>query len=169
MNDFEFPSAFFFFSSRRRHTRFDCDWSSDVCSSDLLALQVVVEVVDLPLHAARILHPELILVGVAAVDTHLLTHWYACRFYAPKLNHHSVRRVHLDAHVVNRPLSATTALRQREVYRRPFGQEFDVAGFHLHWVAAEEPDVELSALAEVRDLHVDMDLRAHRRLLSSTR
>src|SRR2546430_7239048 len=26
---------FFFFSSRRRHTRFDCDWSSDMCSSDL--------------------------------------------------------------------------------------------------------------------------------------
>src|SRR5688572_31126834 len=25
----------FCFSSRRRHTRFDCDWSSDVCSSDL--------------------------------------------------------------------------------------------------------------------------------------
>src|SRR2546427_4638550 len=24
-----------FFPSRRRHTRFDCDWSSDVCSSDL--------------------------------------------------------------------------------------------------------------------------------------
>src|SRR6266478_7679352 len=29
---------FFFFSSRRRHTRFDCDWSSDVCSSDLTKL-----------------------------------------------------------------------------------------------------------------------------------
>src|SRR2546427_8701336 len=29
--------CFFFFSSRRRHTRFDCDWSSDVCSSDLLS------------------------------------------------------------------------------------------------------------------------------------
>src|SRR6266571_6801137 len=27
---------FFFFSSRRRHTRLTCDWSSDVCSSDLL-------------------------------------------------------------------------------------------------------------------------------------
>src|SRR2546430_7754890 len=27
---------FFFFSSRRRHTRFGCDWSSDVCSSDLV-------------------------------------------------------------------------------------------------------------------------------------
>src|SRR2546430_10380576 len=29
--------ACFFFSSRRRHTIFDCDWSSDVCSSDLVA------------------------------------------------------------------------------------------------------------------------------------
>src|SRR5256886_17149671 len=30
-----FLAAFvFFFSSRRRHTRFHCDWSSDVCSSD---------------------------------------------------------------------------------------------------------------------------------------
>src|SRR6266480_3914068 len=28
-------SFFFFFSSRRRHTRLTCDWSSDVCSSDL--------------------------------------------------------------------------------------------------------------------------------------
>src|SRR5256886_16162407 len=31
---------FFFFSSRRRHTRFDCDWSSDVCSSDLVPRRV---------------------------------------------------------------------------------------------------------------------------------
>src|SRR6266478_7679876 len=31
--------VFFFFSSRRRHTRFDCDWSSDVCSSDLIELR----------------------------------------------------------------------------------------------------------------------------------
>src|SRR5947209_17458657 len=28
-------SCFFFFSSRRRHTRYWRDWSSDVCSSDL--------------------------------------------------------------------------------------------------------------------------------------
>src|SRR5260221_1650561 len=27
----------FFFSSRRRHTRSLCDWSSDVCSSDLIS------------------------------------------------------------------------------------------------------------------------------------
>src|SRR5882672_12738958 len=31
------PGLFFFFSSRRRHTRSLCDWSSDVCSSDLPA------------------------------------------------------------------------------------------------------------------------------------
>src|SRR5256886_6350091 len=37
MDRFECLSGFFF-SSRRRHTRFDCDWSSDVCSSDLVAL-----------------------------------------------------------------------------------------------------------------------------------
>src|SRR3712207_5256065 len=34
---------FFFFSSRRRHTRYWRDWSSDVCSSDL--------------HAAAVIHP----------------------------------------------------------------------------------------------------------------
>src|SRR2546429_7158516 len=31
-------SIFFFFSSRRRHTRCSRDWSSDVCSSDLQAV-----------------------------------------------------------------------------------------------------------------------------------
>src|SRR5256885_7774039 len=31
---------FFFFSSRRRHTRLQGDWSSDVCSSDLLVVTV---------------------------------------------------------------------------------------------------------------------------------
>src|SRR6266481_7337177 len=30
--------VFFFFSSRRRHTRWNCDWCSDVCSSDLRLL-----------------------------------------------------------------------------------------------------------------------------------
>src|SRR6266481_4297918 len=29
----------FFFSSRRRHTRWNCDWSSDVCSSDLVEVR----------------------------------------------------------------------------------------------------------------------------------
>src|SRR5438132_12725406 len=34
---------FFFFSSRRRHTRSLCDWSSDVCSSDLRSSSVTKE------------------------------------------------------------------------------------------------------------------------------
>src|SRR2546429_1562944 len=32
------PCFSFFFSSRRRHTRCSRDWSSDVCSSDLLGI-----------------------------------------------------------------------------------------------------------------------------------
>src|SRR5690606_41092017 len=36
---------FFFFSSRRRHTRFSRDWSSDVCSSDLTGFLLPGEVV----------------------------------------------------------------------------------------------------------------------------
>src|SRR5438034_4428584 len=36
------PSFFFFFSSRRRHTRSLCDWSSDVCSSDLSCVAVII-------------------------------------------------------------------------------------------------------------------------------
>src|SRR3712207_7126425 len=35
--------SIFFFSSRRRHTRYWRDWSSDVCSSDLLA-QVLTDI-----------------------------------------------------------------------------------------------------------------------------
>src|SRR2546430_6986694 len=41
---------FFFFSSRRRHTRFDCDWSSDVCSSDLNVWE--------PVNAVAVSSPE---------------------------------------------------------------------------------------------------------------
>src|SRR6266571_6336724 len=37
------PHVFFFFSSRRRHTRLTCDWSSDVCSSDLDKMPVVLD------------------------------------------------------------------------------------------------------------------------------
>src|SRR2546430_12971069 len=35
-NDKSVHGVFNFFSRTRRHTRFDCDWSSDVCSSDLV-------------------------------------------------------------------------------------------------------------------------------------
>src|SRR5580698_11617471 len=38
---------FFFFSSRRRHTRLTCDWSSDVCSSDLFTWMNEIEALHL--------------------------------------------------------------------------------------------------------------------------
>src|SRR5256886_8035502 len=46
---------FFFFSSRRRHTRFDCDWSSDVCSSDLqIAVEGVYDPVAIPIRLGHV-------------------------------------------------------------------------------------------------------------------
>src|SRR5688572_28821841 len=48
-----FVFFFFFFSSRRRHTRFDCDWSSDVCSSDLPRLGARRRRGLAPVHAGR--------------------------------------------------------------------------------------------------------------------
>src|SRR5436190_1602566 len=40
--------SFFFFSSRRRHTRSLCDWSSDVCSSDLSDAMKLRDIVPAP-------------------------------------------------------------------------------------------------------------------------
>src|SRR5206468_6047189 len=44
--DILFIFYFFFFSSRRRHTRSDRDWSSDVCSSDLLGTPEQIDLTD---------------------------------------------------------------------------------------------------------------------------
>src|SRR5260370_26305427 len=49
---------FFFFSSRRRHTRFKCDWSSDVCSSDLQKLEILKNDADPPAIARHIAAAE---------------------------------------------------------------------------------------------------------------
>src|SRR5256884_8784326 len=59
---------FFFFSSRRRHTRCSRDWSSDVCSSDLLlgsshilfveAAQSHRPQIHIPLASGHLLHPD---------------------------------------------------------------------------------------------------------------
>src|SRR2546430_3965689 len=45
-NHTKYVNLFFFFSSRRRHTRFDCDWSSDVCSSDLALAAAILKTVN---------------------------------------------------------------------------------------------------------------------------
>src|SRR3989449_4671131 len=59
---------FFFFSSRRRHTRCSRDWSSDVCSSDLLAgsLQLDRIVEQVVRYAMRFLDAQGALVALAA-------------------------------------------------------------------------------------------------------
>src|SRR2546427_3712090 len=53
-----FSVFFFFFSSRRRHTRFDCDWSSDVCSSDLVIIEPGVIVTPIFSKAKRFVAPD---------------------------------------------------------------------------------------------------------------
>src|SRR5690606_40339451 len=44
----------FFFSSRRRHTRFSRDWSSDVCSSDLSCLSPPRTIAPILAHSALV-------------------------------------------------------------------------------------------------------------------
>src|SRR3712207_7101403 len=48
-------NMFFFFSSRRRHTRYWRDWSSDVCSSDLSSIPIVALDTATPLLASEYL------------------------------------------------------------------------------------------------------------------
>src|SRR5439155_13458879 len=56
-------SRLFFFSSRRRHTRWPRDWSSDVCSSDLHIVQLGASI-----FAARIIN------NMAAMTIELSSH-----------------------------------------------------------------------------------------------
>src|SRR2546426_886297 len=58
MNSPSLVTLLFFFSSRRRHTRLQGDWSSDVCSSDL-----VVVIADRYAHAEQTLSPDASLLG----------------------------------------------------------------------------------------------------------
>src|SRR5215467_5960149 len=51
--------VFFFFSSRRRHTRLQGDWSSDVCSSDLSEPQYLAARIQEPCHRS----PEMVPLG----------------------------------------------------------------------------------------------------------
>src|SRR5690606_40219144 len=48
-------NVYFFFSSRRRHTRFSRDWSSDVCSSDLAPLVFYLNIDKTPAELSLIL------------------------------------------------------------------------------------------------------------------
>src|SRR5579862_7207736 len=59
---------FFFFSSRRRHTRWNCDWSSDVCSSDLYWQGVQLDETALPVVLAAELEERDALRSIAVED-----------------------------------------------------------------------------------------------------
>src|SRR5690606_40309506 len=58
--------CYFFFSSRRRHTRFSRDWSSDVCSSDLIDAREV----DLPVPVAptKIIRPRFVIANSLTIS-----------------------------------------------------------------------------------------------------
>src|SRR5690606_39832623 len=61
--------CFFFFSSRRRHTRFSRDWSSDVCSSDLGGRQITATLTGLPRRVPLLAAKALVLSTVTALAT----------------------------------------------------------------------------------------------------
>src|SRR5215467_12388483 len=128
-------------------------------------LEIVVEVVHLPLHAVGILDPELVLIGMAAVDSHLLPHRQAGRLDAGEMIHDRAHRVDLNADMIHRPLGGVPAFGEGEIDRRPLGQELHIAGLHLHGLAAQEALVEVAALAEIGYVHVQVDFDAHGGLL----
>src|SRR5260370_35963901 len=78
----------FFFSSRRRHTRFKCDWSSDVCSSDL---EIKID------HIER-WNPDRIQRGVIvdhfSIQVSEITSRFQCLGRCKNISRHLDRRVH---------------------------------------------------------------------------
>src|SRR5690242_21619503 len=75
--------ANFFFSSRRRHTRLTCDWSSDVCSSDLRAARAAALMAERDRHS----HPTTsrkVLVAVGGQDIDAETVRLALRMTDPQ-------------------------------------------------------------------------------------
>src|SRR5207247_678154 len=72
------------------------------------------------------------------------------RLDASQLLHDASRRVHLDSDVIHRAVASGPSGRQRQVDRRPLGQELEVPGLRLDRRAAEEPLVEVPTLPQIR-------------------
>src|SRR2546422_239745 len=88
---------FFFFSSRRRHTRCSRDWSSDVCSSDLVDSHRALASIDGDLgHLRRIDFPPFKRAIDAGVDSILLAH-----ASVPALEPDPEKITTVSSHIVN--------------------------------------------------------------------
>src|SRR5437762_14118752 len=131
----------------------------DIGRARRAVLDVVVEDVDLPLHAVGVLDPELVLIGVTAVHAELLAYGQPGRLHALHLPYHDGLRRHLDAHVIDAAAALRgPGLREGQIERAERGQEFHVAGLDLHRRHAEEPLVERAALLEILHRHVHVNL-----------
>src|SRR6266487_6902440 len=75
-------SVFFFFSSRRRHTRWTGDWSSDVCSSDLVVHYVSSQGAIFLLQASWVIGHLLgyVIMGIALIRSRAIPLWAASLF-----------------------------------------------------------------------------------------
>src|SRR4029434_884557 len=74
------PSSSLFVSGRGRHTRFKCDWSSDVCSSDLTHTHIHTHTHRLSLSLPFSLsdtHPHNLSVSHSHTHTHTHTHTHS--------------------------------------------------------------------------------------------
>src|SRR5438034_3362293 len=93
---------FFFFSSRRRHTRSLCDWSSDVCSSDLVS------------RAVSELLRRLTAVLVLAAVVGLAIRWVA---ESPSVRHEVIGFIAENTKVLNKPRSEERRVGKEGRYR----------------------------------------------------
>src|SRR3989440_8524351 len=120
--------VFFFFSSRRRHTRSDRDWSSDVCSSDLPGIMI----------GHRLISPG---------DEHALLPEEAPAFASSVVK---VRRASGAARIVARQLLARLGYRQCPLPKAPSGAPIWPAG--VVGSLTHDSRVAVAAVATSRDV-----------------
>src|SRR5256885_3496152 len=88
---FTFVFFFFFFSSRRRHTRLQGDWSSDVCSSDLI-FEVCI-FLSIHIQTSKMLMATPIIIGMMAPFVICLKHQVTLNRQRPFTGRSEERRV----------------------------------------------------------------------------
>src|SRR2546422_5628903 len=137
---------FFFFSSRRRHTRCSRDWSSDVCSSDLVGLEHVERVFDLLETALRVEQRNGRETGEAArvIPRELRAELVAQPRHSPPLLDIRDRRARLDQRKYGRGDAALV-----HVFDRHGGRPLERG--------ARSPPADFLEIAGVHEVVVDVD------------